>query len=323
MVEPEAMRLSNSTGAVARLHMVDFLEPQRRAVVIVKKTYAVAEDGTLGTVSDPMPFVPLQLATGFGSFHGEFFFRKRGVDLCVLGTVQLDEPVRRMRVRLEVGGWSHELEVTGDRVWVDDGTPELKPSDPTPFVEMPISYGRAFGGSADVGGAEVPWTDNPEGVGYYESRELAIGKPLPNLTTPGAAASRWDDRQRVVGWGPYPMYWGLRAARAVSLDRQRGEIIDITPELFNHAHPDLILECIRPLTPIRVDLGARPFELRVPSERPCVDVRVGTGVFEALGDLDGLFLWPNARRLVVTWRARFRYPVRAEEVRQASLSFVA
>ena len=45
-------------------------------------------------------------------------------------------------------------------------------------------------------------------------------------------------------------------------------------------------------------------------------------VSEAFGELDGLFLWTDANRVVVTWRARFHYAFRPEEIRRATLSFV-
>jgi hypothetical protein len=312
----------NETDAAARLHIVDFLEPERRAAAIVKRTYAWNDAGTLSMVDDPMPLVLEQLETAFGVFHGELFFRKRGVDVCVLGTARFEKPVTRARVRIELGQWAHELALVGDRIWSRSPGGELAASEPAPFTEMPIAYARAFGGTTEIHGEDVPWPDNPSGRGYYDAPEQALGKPLPNLETPDASPPRWDARPPVVGWGPYPMYWGLRASRAVRLDPQTGEVIDIRPELFNHAHPDLMLDELDPAVHVRI-LGLRPHPLifAIPRQRPRVDVSIGASVFEALGDLDGIFLWADAGRAVVTWRARFRYPVRAEEIRRAQLTF--
>jgi hypothetical protein len=317
------VRLVNETNAVAAIQVVDFVEPERRAAVVVKKTYALAQDGTLRREDEQLPLVPDHLETPFGLFHGELFFRKRGVDLCVLGTGRFDSPVTRAKLRIEAGSWAHELRLVGDRVWTQDASGNLVPSAPTPFVEMPIAYARAFGGSTDVGGASVPWPDNPLGRGYYETAEQALGQPLPNIEAIDAPAPAWNSRPPVAGWAPYPMYWGLRASRAVKVDPDSGEILDITPELFNHAHPDLILPALDAGTRVRV-LGLRPQTLGffLPRERPRVEIHVGDRVSEALGDIDGVFLWSDAARLVVTWRARFRYPVHTEEVRGAVLSFL-
>ena len=196
------MRLLNDTGASAVLHVVNLLEPELRAAVIVKKTYALTTHGTLTPADDPMPIVPDQLITDFGHFHGELFFRKRGVDLCVLGTVRLDSPVARTQVRLEWKGGGHSLRVTGDRVWTRTRSGDLIPSAPAPFREMPLSYARAYGGVTEVDGEDVPWPDNPVGLGYYETAHLALGKPLPNVEPVNHPGSQdWRTRVPVAGWG--------------------------------------------------------------------------------------------------------------------------
>ena len=318
------MDLVNRTGAVAFLYPVNLLEPEQRAAVVVKKTYALGSDGSLSQAGDPMPLVTDQLVTDFGVFHGEVFFRKRGADVCVLGTARFQRAVSMARVRLEIGTWGYELDLVGDRIWTQSRRGEdPTPSAPAPFTEMPISYTRAFGGVAEVNGEEVPWPDNPTGRGYYETAEEAIGKPLPNVQPIGAPQPRWNDRPRVAGWGPYPMYWGLRSAAAVKYDPRTGEVLEVTPELFNHAHPDLILPELEAGAPVRVSgMGGAPIELAVPRERPHVSVQVGAERAAVLGELDGLFIWTDAARVVFTWRARFHYAVRPEEIRRAELTFV-
>jgi hypothetical protein len=284
------VELVNRTSAVSYLQAVNLLEPEHRAAVIVKKTYALAADGTLSAAEDPLPLVPEQLVTEFGHFHGDVFFRKRGIDVCVLGTARLDRPVAQARLRLEVGKWHHELNVTGDRVWTKKRGGELVASAPVPFKEMSISYARAFGGVAEVNGEDVPYPENPVGRGYYETPEQALGKPLPNIEPLNAPAEpRWNTRIPVAGWGPYPMYWGLRATPAVKVDPKTGEILDVSTELFNHAHPELILEQLEPGTLVRV-LGLRPAPVAfaVPGGRPPGAVVGGAGVSDAFWEFDPL-----------------------------------
>jgi len=316
--------LVNRTGAAAFLYPVNLLEPELRAAVVVKKTYALGSDGRLSQASDPMPLVADQLVTDYGVFHGELFFRKRGADVCLLGTARFQRAVTVARVRLEIGTWGCELDLVGDRVWSQSrrgGDPI--PSAPAPFTEMPISYARAFGGVAEVNGEDVPWPDNPTGRGYYESADEAVGKPLPNIQPAGSPEPRWSDRPRVAGWGPYPMYWGLRSAAAVKYDQRTGQLLEVTPELFNHAHPDLILPELEAGAPVRISgMGGPPIQLAIPRERPRVSVQIGAARLAVLGELDGLFIWTDAARVVVTWRARFRYAVRPEEIRRAELTFV-
>jgi hypothetical protein len=315
--------LTNDTGAAAHLYTVNLLEPELRACAIVKKTYDLAPDGSLVESSAPMPLVADQFVTEFGHFHGELFFRKRGIDVCVLGTAKFDTPVRHGRVSIEVGTWKHEMILMGDRTWLRERSGDLVASAPALFQEMPLGYSRAFGGAAEVNGEEVAWPENPAGRGYYESAEQALGNPLPNLLPlQSPAQPRWNTRLPVVGWGPYPNYWGLRSARAVEVDPKTGEIVQLTPEIFNHAHPDLILDRIDPGCPVRVTgLRNKPIAFAVPREHPVVEAMVGSAVSRVDGDIDGVFLWADAGRVVLTWRARFHYPVRAEEIRRAVLTF--
>jgi hypothetical protein len=317
------MRLENDTRASAALQVVNLLEPELRAVAIVKKTYELAADGRLTESDEPLSLVPDQLITDFGQFHGELFFRKRGVDLCVLGTVRLDAPVARTQLRLDWPGGGHSLCVTGDRVWTKSRSGDLIPSAAAPFREMPLSYARAYGGTTEVGGEDVAWPDNPVGRGYYETAEQAVGHPLPNVEPADHPGSHdWRTRVPVVGWGPYPMYWGLRATRALKSDPSTGSVLDVSTELFNHAHPDLIVRRLDPGAMLRLTgMRPRPIDVLLPRERPIVRIAVGTSTSEAAGELDGVFIWVDAARVVVTWRARFRYAVRNEELRSARLIF--
>jgi hypothetical protein len=318
------MQVVNRTDAITYLHVVNLLEPELRAALIVKRTYKLEATGKLSPAAEALPLVADQLVTPFGHFHGEIFFRKRGVDLCILGTIRLGAPATRATARVEVGHWRHDLHVVGDRVWTKTRDGALIPSRPAPFSEMPISYGRAFGGSAKVDGEPVPYPDNPTGRGYCESPEQAIGQLLPNLQTePGEGMPRWNARPDIAGWGPYPMYWGLRASKAVRTDPKSGEILDVSTELFNHAHPDLILDSVQPGSQVRLSgLRQEPVSFSIPTVRPRVEVHLGEVVHEHLGELDGVFVWVDAEHVHVTWRVRFRYPVNDEELRYAVVTFV-
>jgi hypothetical protein len=317
------MELVNATPAIAHLFPVNLLEPEIRAAVIVKKTYALDASFRVEPEDDAMPLVLDRLANDYGVFHGEIFFRKRGVDVCVLGTARFERPVRRANVRLEIGSNRHELRLIGDRVWERLPSGALGASGPQPFNEMPLSYARAYGGATEIDGEEVAWPDNPTGRGYYESPKAAVGRPLPNIEPVNWSGSAWNDRIPVAGWAPYPMFWGLRPRGAVKVDERTGELLDLTPEIFNNAHPDLIVDDLDAAAPLRITgMLPHPIAVQLPRERPAVSVAVGTETFDALGDLDGVFLWLDARRLVLTWRVRFRYPVRTEQVRRARLSFV-
>jgi hypothetical protein len=320
------MVLSNQTSWQAILQVANLGVDPLAAVVIGKATYDLAPDGTLTPAAEPMPILPDPLAMPFGELHGEFFFRKQGADVCVLGTVRRKSPVKRASVQLQVGALRHELNVSGDRVWRATGERQrpLAPSAPLPFTEMPLSYARAFGGAADYEGHAAAWPDNPGGLGYYLTVEQAREKPLPNIEAASAPpVERWDDRPRVAGWAPYPMHWGLRASTAVQVDPKTMSVKHVSPAIFNHAHPDLVVAEVAPGQPVRIDgLWDTPLEVKLPRKRMHVEVTANNQTFVAASRIDGVFIWTDAFKVVITQRANFGYAFAAGDLRRAVVTEV-
>ncbi|XXT18518.1 DUF2169 domain-containing protein [Sorangium sp. So ce429] len=317
------MRLRNTTSSTAVLQHADFGTDDRYAVVIWKLTYDLPPADGWSLSSDPMPITGDLVETDFGVFHGDIFLRKVGVDLGVLGRVRLSRPVEQTTVTLHCGAFSHSLRVTGDRVWVPTQAKNgLVPSKPVPFTQMDLSYARAFGGMAQFEGMPVPFSDNPMGRGYHLDRDDAVGKLLPNIEAAvGAHIASWEDRPVPAGWGPYPMHWGLRARSAVAVDPALGAVADISPAVFNNAHPDLVLPEIQPGARVElVGVYDNKYTFSLPRLMGNVHVQVGDRAFDVPTSIDGVFIWLDAGRLVITQRANFRYVVRPEEVRIATLT---
>lgn len=324
------MLLENRTNAPAIFQCADFDTADRYAVVIWKLTYDLPPASPPATAgpdpwvlsADPMPITGDPVETAFGMFHGDIFLRKTGVDLCVLGTLRRTRPVTRTSVTLRCGSFTHALTVTGDRVWEAAGKGNLVASKPVPFTEMDISYTRAFGGVADYRGMPAPFTDNPSGRGYYLDRGEALGKPLPNIEADhGAQISHWEDRPAPAGWGPYPMHWGLRARAAVTVDPELQVVSSVSPSAFNNAHPDLVVPAIGPGDRVEL-LGMydRSFTFSLPRTAGNLHVAVGDRAFDVPTVIDGVYIWLDARRLVITQRANFHYLMRPEQVRVATLT---
>jgi hypothetical protein len=226
-----------------------------------------------------------------------------------------------------VGRLASRLRVTGNRVWRENGAPGrgLVPSEPEPFTEMPVAYTRAFGGKADFQGQLAAWPDNPDGVGYYLTRDQAVGRPLPNVEpADGPFLRTWEDRPPVAGWGPYPMFWGLRAREAVSVDAQAKVLKHVRPRVHNNAHPALIADKIEPGEIIQVEgLREAPLQFRVPRELAQVRVEVGERTSDVHARIDGVHVWADAGKVVVVQRVSFPYVVRPRELRQATVALAA
>jgi len=315
------VKVLNESPFRARVLAVDRRE-QRHAVLIAKATYDLGADGTLSLAAEQMPLVADVLETPFGTFHCELFFKKQGVDLCVLGSVRRATPVERARVQLSVGARRWALSVCGDRRWLRGADGRLVPSKPEPFVELALGYAQAFGGSQTFDdGRELTFADNPRGRGYYFDEEQAEGRAVANVEDAAQPpVSEWRAEHAVAGWGPYPSYWGLRGRANVLIDEASAEVRKVLPGLFNHAHPQLVLEQLLPGEAIQLEgLHAQPIAFRVPRPPATADVRIGDRTTSIEAPIDGVFLWADVRKVVVTQRARFPYRVRAEEPRSLTV----
>lgn len=119
------MQLHNATPFDVKVQIV---EPrgERMACVIVKSTYDVDRRSGGRLSSAQLPLVTEYMPTPYGVFHSEVFFRKEGVDLCVLGTLQRRKPVPQASVHLFVGSLSFGLAVRGERFWRRDASGQLR-----------------------------------------------------------------------------------------------------------------------------------------------------------------------------------------------------
>lgn len=316
------MRLRNETPFDVKIQIAA-PRRERLASVIIKSTYDWRADGRATLAAEQMPLITRYLATVYGVFHGEMFFKKQGADVCVLGTVKRSKPVTQTRVHLAVGARRFTLDVWGDRVWQRAADGQLRPSAPVPFTEMPLSYERALGGHRRFeDGSEVLFANNPSGRGHYVREDQAENQPLPNLEVAGVAPLRtWSDVTPAAGWGPYPSFWGLRAAASVDVDVATQAVTQVRPSLFNHAHPDLVLDALPRGELIRLDaLTEEPLQVRVPEPPAQVSVQVGSEWKSVAAPLDGVFLWCDDGKVVVTQRARFAYVASPEERREVRVN---
>jgi len=317
------MRLVNRTRWPAILQVANLQTEDLSAVVIIKRTYDIVEDGHLRPADEPLPVSPDFLETPYGIFHGDHFIRKKGADVAVLGTIRRLRPVTRARVSITIGSIVRELRVLGDRTWKKTGRAAmaLSPTAPTPFTEMPISYKRAYGGSADFAGYQASHPENPWGIGFYLEAEQAVDHQLPNIEDAASSENyQWSDRQPVAGFAPYPMIWGLRAQEAITIAADKKSIQSVSPLLFNNAHPKLVVDRISPSETIAVQgLDEKPLAITLPSVRLGLEVNTSVKKVDVESRIDGVYIWSDARKVVITNRANFSYQFQSEQTRQATL----
>jgi hypothetical protein len=254
--------------------------------------------------------------------EGQSSYTKPATDIYVWGEAcaPKGEPVTEMIVNIRVGPCAADLRVRGDRAWQRAAIVGARPSDPAPFVTMPLVWERAYGGVAAGSTERRPAFEprNPIGCGFESNSSDAIGKPLPNIEDPRQPLSSVSDRPRPMGAGPIARHWQPRVSYAGTYDdtwkRQRAPLwptdfderffcgapgyLQAFPHLTGGEH--VILQGLHPVGPIRFLLPT----LRMVSRSRFVDKVVRTTPV-----LDGVLIETDVGRLTMYYRAAVPAPL--------------
>lgn len=116
-------------------------------------------------------------------------------------------PAQTVTVTARLGAVTKQLAAVGDR-WIQDGTP----TQPLPFVEMPLGWDRAYGGPK--------YAQNPLGRGIEEMPIQGVGMRvlLPNVVLPQGVAR--PSTLAPVNFGPIDIAWPQRAGLAGTHDQR-------------------------------------------------------------------------------------------------------
>lgn len=296
-------------------------------VLTVRCRYPLDESGALGAPVAQIQRETLEPDEPDDSPYGHplepGIFPRAGTDLIVMG----DAVVRAgeahiVHVRIACGPYDLTLKVFGDRVW----TPTLRglvPGPPAPFRRMPITWGNAFGGKAEGEYGPLPYPANPEGKGYYLTRDAAEGRPLPNIEDAAAPIGAWSDNPEPVGCGPYPSNWALRLQRCMDLDVAAGKMA-LRPErgLFDSAHPRLSGQRIKGglVTILGMTAGGR-VAFAVPPCPAVADILVGERSGTRTLQLDEILVDLRRGLVDLTWTKRFKYLFVPNLIRRTTVRF--
>jgi hypothetical protein len=240
------MDLENTTSSNALFLNTAMGEDELLGCVIARTLFEIEGEALVAIPDAQWPISGEPMETRCGTFPGDTPFLTGGVDVFVVGSAWAPhgEPVDGLRVEIRVGErFERAIQVWGDRTWIPVGG-GLKASDPEPFVSMPLTWERAFGGKATHEDGELPYPSNPEGIGYFLSPDEARGGPLPNLEDPDAPINSFEDHPDPVGAAPYPKEWALTGLNATELDLEdeaNQRMTRLKPLIFNAAHPRMIV----------------------------------------------------------------------------------
>jgi hypothetical protein len=163
------------------------------------------------------------------------------------------KPVSELVATLAVGSILKSLVVVGDRAW--EGTAL---SDPVPFIRMPLTYERAFGGSDPLEEPREFDARNPVGQGFVTKAEHVDGRAAPNFELPQARLGSPTDRPPPAGFGPIAPSWSPRIELAGTHDdawleaRHPLPPLDQNPAFRCAAPPDQQTE-LKGDEPVRLD----------------------------------------------------------------------
>lgn len=271
------MNLINTTPVPASI-LVSEIEgnPTRFGMVVAKATYRFESSGPFDLdISDPVPIFRGDVPTPVGLLPRDDLPRSDpAFEVIVLGHAYAPrgKATGQVRVHLGIGGVSRELVVFGDRVWQPGG----RIGSPIPFTQMPLTWDRAFGGSADIlidkdSSVTVADPTNRLGKGFDHTRAIEglrqtfdppagyprcdLTRPLPNLEDPAALIAKWDDAPRPACWATVPLDLGLHAVRSIDPHLPLDVLPDanLRPELFHRAHPDWVISLPQAGTVVVID----------------------------------------------------------------------
>lgn len=323
---------ANTSGMVAGLSVATDKDGRDHCVVVVKGTFTIAGDGstTLADLQEPLVFADVHHgdpATTSIRYESDFAAHKPRVDLLVNGSAYAPNggAVTQMTVKLGIGECQKELLVTGDRRWIC-GPLGVRSSAPTPFVTMPLTFDRAFGGRDESrpehASAELR---NLVGKGFLRSsdRDVIEATALPNIEDPLHPLRAPRDTPGPAGFGVIGRGWRPRVQFSGTYDdRWMADKFpflpdDFDPHYFQAAPSDQQVAALRGGETIRC-MHMTPggaLTTTVPRREMPVQFVFRDRDIRVMATLDTLLLEPDRWRMQLTWRASVPLPRKLHALR--------
>ncbi|HEY5909317.1 MAG TPA: DUF2169 domain-containing protein [Verrucomicrobiae bacterium] len=306
-------------------------------IVAIKATFDLPPDAGDPVLSkDQAPLVESDEFTGEPGFsatryESDYAHRKPFCDVLVNGSAYAphSEPAKRVTVGLYLGPIQKRFQVVGERAW-DKVFLLLRPTPPRPFVKMPISYDRAYGGtdkSEKKPDKAKTYLDNPVGVGFYPltTNKALVGKPLPNTCEIGSLPTRRKGKYRPMSFSPLGRNFKCRRPFTGTYDdKWLNERAPFFPDDFDYRY----FQCapadqqmphpkggeqvgLENLTPD----GVRRFRLPT-MPMPVLFVPYRGEVKQQDAVIDTVLIEPDKNRFMLTWRANLALRRNCFEIHQ-------
>ena len=318
------MELINATKMQAGYTLGVDPSAREHIVVAIKGTFDFPEEGKEPTLSEEqVPLVEADTFTGEPGksapiYEADYPLRKPRCDVLLNGSAYAPggRPAKKVQVGMKVGPLAKVFNVVGDRQWQSRGMTVIA-SSPKPFTVMPITYDRAFGGTDDLHPdpkKHSAYMLNPVGRGYHKqtAEKYIDGKPLPNTEHGKEQVTSPTGKYRPMSFGPIGRGWEPRYRLAGTYDDVwLAEVFPFLPADFRDAYYQAAPEDQQMAHPVKSEqvslLNLTPegrLAFRLPQLHiPVAFFRKHGGLEERDAVLDTILIEPEARRLLLTWRA--------------------
>lgn len=315
------------------------VDPSARehVVIAIKGTFDFPESGNDPTLAEEqVPLVEADEFTGepgksAAVYEADYPLRKPNCDVLLNGSAYSPngKPAKKVQVGMKVGSMAKAFNVVGDRLWQSKGMTVIA-SSPRPFTVMPISYDRAFGGIDDLHPdpkKHSAFMLNPVGCGYHKqtAAEFIDGKPLPNTEESDSQVTSPTGKYRPMSFGSIGRGWTPRLELAGTYDDAwLDNTFPFLPPDFQDAHfqsaptEQQIANCMGGEEVVLVNLtpsGRERFTLpRI--ELPVAVRRRGSDQEVMRARLDTIYIEPDQRRIMLTWRSTIPLSRNIFEIRE-------
>ena len=312
------LQLTNATPFAVHRGVLLSPEGAHLWTICIKGTYTLPPDGRIAfhESQEPVSHHPVFLGeAGQSSLlrDNEFVCDHPGTAVTLNASAHAPhgKEVSQIEVGVRVGSLAHRLRVVGDRVWSSGLGKRLVASAPRPFVRLPITWERAYGGVCPRSGAAH--AANPIGRGWFTEPADALGTALPNVEWPDAPTPAPGTAAEPAGLCAVAAAWSPRRERAGTADdhwaRTRAPLWpeDWSPWYHNAAvrglqsatklrgGEEVVLTHLSPTPTLRFRLPRVHFDLRTRlADGRTVPGEVG---------LDRVIIEPDVQRLVMVWRS--------------------
>ena len=320
------MELVNQSGLPLELTTAFDVSGREHLLIVAKATYHFDTEGGVAAAEQHVEVAFGDVFVGEpGSsaprYEADTALRKARCDVIVDATARApgQQPVTELEVGLQVGPMNKQLLAVGNRVW-QKGALRVSASAPTKFTEMPLDYGRAFGGRVPQAKADGTmqydtYEANPVGAGYSsDARANAVeGMPLPNVEDIGVRVSSPSDQVPPRSFGPVARGWAPRRDHAGSYGTRWHESErPLLPSDFD----ERFFQCAPPDQQIDFPTGGEQVGLRhlvadhpvVVFDLPAPELLVkvlhsSNRASELTAVVDTLFIEPDEMRFTYVYRA--------------------